>query len=152
MMLNTKWLIAICIAAFLTGCSTPKDLVFKEYKNLKLQNLGFSDAVLAVDLVYYNPNNIGLQLSRTDLDLYVDSAYLGHSTQDVQINVGARKEFTLPLRVNVDLKNLLKNGLNSLTSKEVAVRLVGNVKVGKGGIYKTFKVDYTSMQNFSMFR
>ncbi len=134
------------------SCRPPQDLVFKDYKNLTLDNVNFSDATIKVDLVYYNPNNVGLTLSRTDLDLFVDNVYLGHSSQNVQINIPRRQEFTLPLAVKVDLKNLFKNGLNTLTNKEVNVRLVGNVKLGKAGVYKNFKVDYTSKQNFSMFK
>ncbi len=142
----------IFILLCVSSCRPPKDLVFKEYKNLRLDNVGFTNAVLKVDLVYYNPNNIGIELNRTDLDLYIDSSYLGHSSQNVQVAIPARKDFTLPLQINVDMKNLLKNGITSLFNKEIAVRLVGNVKIGKAGVYKNIKVDYTSMQNFSMFR
>ncbi len=138
--------------AFLTSCREPRDLEFKEFKNLKIENLNFSDAVLKVDLVYNNPNNFGLQLSSTDLDLYVDSSFLGHSAQNIQVAIPRKGVFTVPLEVKLDIKNLLKNGLNSLFSKQVAVRLLGKVKVGKGGVYKNFNVDYTSIQNFSLFK
>jgi hypothetical protein len=70
----------------------------------------------------------------------------------LQIAIPARKEFTVPLNVQVDLKNLLKNGISALTNKEVLVQLKGNVRVGKAGIYKIIKVDYASKQNFSMFK
>lgn len=140
------------VLAFVTSCRAPKDLVFKEYKNLQLENVGFTDAVLKVDLVYYNPNSFGVELNRTDLDLYVDSSFLGHSSQNIQVSIPGRKDFTLPLKVNVDMKNLLKNGLTSMFNKNVSIRLIGNVKIGKAGIYKNIKVDYTTVQNFSMFK
>lgn len=142
----------LALMLIMTSCRAPKDLVFKEYKNLNIQNIGFKDATLSVDLVYYNPNPFGIELNRTDFDLYVDSSYLGHSTQNVQVAIPARKDFTLPLKLNVDMKNLLKNGLTSYFNKAVTIRLVGNVKVGKAGIYKNIKVDYSSVQNFSMFK
>ena len=145
-------LFLIVTIIFLSNCRAPQDLVFKDYKNLKIQNIDFSSANLKVDLVYYNPNNIGLELNRTDFDLFIDSSYLGHSTQNLQIAIPARKEFTLPLDIKVDLKNLLKNGLTALSSKEVLIQLKGNVRVGKAGIYKIIKVDYASRQNFSMFK
>ena len=37
-------------------------------------------------------------------------------------------------------------------NKNVSVRVLGSVKVGKAGIYKIFPVDYTSIQNFSLFK
>jgi hypothetical protein len=36
-------------------------------------------------------------------------------------------------------------------NKEVLVRAVGTVKVGKLGVYKNFKVDYSTTQQFSLF-
>jgi LEA14-like dessication related protein len=140
------------VVLFLSSCQKPKDLVFKEFKNLKVDKLSFAGAALNVDLVYYNPNNFGLQLSRTDLDIFVDSTFLGHSSQNIQVAVPRRDNFTIPLKVDLDVKNLLKNGVTSLFNKNVKVRVLGSVKLGKAGIYKTFPVDYTSVQNFSMFK
>ena len=137
---------------FQSSCHEPKSLEFKEFKNLSLDKLSFAGAALKVDLVYYNPNNYGLQLNRTDLDVYVDSTFLGHSSQDIQVNIPKRDVFTIPLKLDLDVKNLLKNGITSMLSKSVSVRVLGSVKVGKAGIYKNFPVDYTSIQNFSMFK
>ena len=144
--------IFLLIIIIQTSCHEPKSLEFKEFKNLHVEKLSFAGAALTVDLVYYNPNNIGLQLNRTDLDVFVDSTYLGHSSQDIQINIPKRDIFTIPLKLDLDVKNLLKNGITSLFNKNVAVRVLGSVKVGKAGFYKSFPVDYTSIQNFSMFK
>lgn len=135
----------------LSSCREPKDLEFRDFKNLKVENLGFNSATLLVDLVYYNPNNFGLELNRTDLDIFVDSLYLGHSRQDIQVHIPSRKEFTIPLKVDLDMKNLLKNGINAFLNKEVDVKVLGKVKVGKAGIFKNFNVDYTTRQSFNLF-
>jgi len=135
-----------------TSCRSPKDLEFREFNNITLEKLGFAGAALKVDLTYYNPNNFGLELNRTDLDLFVDSIFLGHSSQDIQVAIPRRANFTIPLKIDLDMKNLLRNGLTSLFSKEIKVRLLGKVKVGKAGVYKTFNVDYISVQNFSLYK
>ncbi|MEQ1552901.1 MAG: LEA type 2 family protein [Ferruginibacter sp.] len=140
------------VLLFLSSCQKPKDLVFKDFKNLTVDKLTFANAQLKVDLVYYNPNNFSLQLSRTDLDIFVDSTFLGHSLQDVQISIPKKADFTLPLKVDLDVKNLLKNGIFSLLKKDVKVKMVGSVKIGKAGVYKSFPVNYTSVQNLSMFK
>ena len=145
-------IISTLLILFMTSCHEPKSLEFREFNNLKVDKLSFAGAGLTVDLVYYNPNNFGLQLNRTDLDVYVDSTFLGHSSQDIQVDIPKRNIFTIPLKLNLDVKNLLKNGITSLFNKNVAVRVLGSVKVGKAGIYKSFPVDYTSIQNFSMFK
>ena len=145
-------LVSILFLGLQSSCHEPKSLEFREFKNLTLDKLSFAGAALKVDLVYYNPNNFGLQLNRTDLDVFVDSTFLGHSSQDVQVTISKRDVFTIPLKLDLDVKNLLKNGITSMLNKSVSVRVLGSVKVGKAGIYKSFPVDYTSIQNFSMFK
>lgn len=144
-------LLLITLMFFMTSCRTPKDLEFREYNSVSVENMGFTSSSLKMNLVYYNPNNFGLELKRTELDIYVDSTFLGHSSQDLQVAVPKRGTFTIPLRVELDMKNLLKNGLTTLFNKQVLVRAIGNVKIGKAGVYKNFKVDYSSMQQFSLF-
>jgi len=139
------------ICALLPSCRAPKDLVFKEAKNFSIQGFGFSTTYLKVDLVYYNPNNFGMELKRTDLDVFIDNTYLGHSSQELQVAIPSLKTFSIPLKVELDMKNLLKNGLSVLFNKDILVKLTGNVKVGKGGIYKNFKVNYQTTQHFSPF-
>lgn len=113
--------------------------------------MGFAATTLKVDLVYYNPNNFGLQLKYTDLDIYVNNNYLGHSSQDYQITIPRLSEFTMPLAIEVDMKNLLKNAFPTLLGKEVLVKVTGTVKLGKANVFKTFPVNYEGVQIFSTF-
>lgn len=148
----SKILLALSFTVnFLTSCQSPKDLEFKEFNNVVLDKIGFSSSALKVNLVYYNPNNFGMELNRTELDIYVDSTFLGHSSQLLQVPIPKRDVFTIPLKIELDMKNLLKNGLITMMNKEVAIRAVGNVRVGKAGIFKIIKVDYTTRQQFSLF-
>ena len=136
----------------MSSCREPKDLEFRSFKNLRVEDVSFSSAKLNVDLTYYNPNNFGLELNKTDLDIFIDSNYLGHSLQDIQVRIPKRQEFTVPLKVDLDMKNLLKNGVATLFNKQVAIRVLGKVKVGKAGVMKNFNVDYTTIQTLSLFK
>ena len=135
----------------MTSCRAPKDLEYRDFKNLRVEQLGFSSSTIKVDLLYYNPNNFGLQLKETNLDIYIDSNFLGHSAQEYQITIPKRAEFTLPFQVDVDMKNMLKNALSTIMSKEVWVKVTGTVRLGKANIYKTFPVSYEGKQKFSLF-
>ena len=144
--------IAFLMTVFLaTSCQAPKELVYRDFKNLKVDKIGFGATTLKVDLIYYNPNNFGLQLKYTDLDIYIDNNLLGHSSQDYQITIPRLAEFTMPLAIEVDMKNMLKNALPSLLGKNVMVKVTGTVKLGKANVYKTFPVNYEGVQNFSAF-
>jgi len=141
----------LVLAIFTPSCQEPKELVYRDFKNLKLEKVGFAASTIKVDLVYYNPNNFGLQLKYSDLDIFVDNTYLGHSGQSYQITIPRLAEFTIPLAVDVDMKNLLKNTLPTLLGKEVMVKIKGTVKLGKANVYKTFPVNYEGLQKFSLF-
>lgn len=148
---SAMFLSTIIFLFFITSCRAPKDLEFRAFENISMENIGFSGAMLKVNVVYYNPNNYSLELNRTDLDLYVDSTYLGHSAQELQVKIPRRQEFSVPLKVELDMKNILKNGLTSLMNKQVLVKVIGKVKIGKAGVYKTFDLNYQTMQQLSLF-
>lgn len=144
--------IILMVVICTSSCQAPKELVYRDFKNLTVDKIGFASTMLKLDLIYYNPNNFGLQLKYTDLDIFVDNNYLGHSTQDFQITIPRLSEFTLPLQVQLDMKNLMKNAIPTLLmGKEVMVKVIGTVKLGKANVYKTFPVNYEGLQKFSTF-
>lgn len=140
-----------CMIVLLYSCGGIKDLEFKEYKNLKIEKVGFSQTSVSVDLVYYNPNTFGLELKNTDLDIYINDNLLGHSAQEVQVQIPKKQQFTLPLKIDVDMKNILKNSLTTLLSKEVTIKATGKIKVGKANLYKTLPFEYSTKQEISLF-
>ncbi|MFZ1368764.1 MAG: LEA type 2 family protein [Ferruginibacter sp.] len=141
----------IIIVISATACQAPKELVYRDFKNLKVEKVGFAATTLKLDLIYYNPNNFGMQLKYTDLDIYIDNNLLGHSSQDYQITIPKLSEFTMPLQIEVDMKNLLKNAFSTFLGKEVLVKITGTVKLGKANVYKTFPVSYEGLQRFTTF-
>jgi LEA14-like dessication related protein len=148
--LSSLPLLIFLVSILMSSCREPKELEYRDFKNLSSEKLGFAASVFSIDLVYYNPNNFGLDLKRTDLDIYIDNNFLGHTSQDFQIHIPKREEFTLPLKISVDMKNAYKNAMPALFGKEVVVKITGTVKVGKANIYKSFKVDYEGKQKFSL--
>ena len=99
-------MLVLLLSILMTGCRSPKEFVYRDFKNFKLDNVGFASTKVKVDLVYYNPNNFGLQLKSTDLDVFIDGNYLGHTTQEFQIGISKLKDFTIPLAIDVDMKNV----------------------------------------------
>ena len=60
-MKNTSTLIIITLLTnLLICCSTPKELEYREFKNLIVEKINFSSTTLKMDLIYYNPNSIWL--------------------------------------------------------------------------------------------
>ena len=93
-------------------------------------------------MIYYNPNGFGLQLKRTELDIFVNGVLLGHSSQDYQITIPKKEQFIIPITMDIDMKNLIKNSLTTLFNKEVNVKVTGSIKVGKANVFVSFPVNY----------
>ena len=139
------------MASVFLSCSSPKALEYKTYHNFSIERLGFTNSTVSLDLEYYNPNNFGMQLKSTDLDIFIDGNLLGHSSLDTLIKIPRKDTFSVPVKFNVDMQNVFKNALSGLTGKEVLVRLSGKVRVGKANVFMSFPVEYESKQTFSFF-
>ncbi len=144
-------LLFIFISFLATSCQAPRELVYRDFRNLNIEKIGFGSTILKLDLIYYNPNNFGLQLKYTDLDIFIDNNYLGHSSQDYQIKIPRLAEFSLPIQIDVAMESLLKNTMVTFLGKEVTIKINGKVKLGKANVYKIFPVNYEGKHRFSIF-
>lgn len=124
------------------SCKKPQSLDYRGMKNFKIEKLGFDYSTVSMDLVYFNPNNFGIDLKHVDCDVYLDNRYAGKYLLDTTMHINKKTEFCLPSKMNVDMKGLLKNSFDLLMNKEVLVTLKGTTKVGKAGIYINFPVNY----------
>jgi LEA14-like dessication related protein len=134
------------------SCSAPKALEYRDFQNFTISSLGFSASTVKMDLVYYNPNNFGLQLKQTDLDIYINNTFLGHTTQQYQVSIPRRDQFSIPIQIDVDMKNLLKNSILTFFNKQVLVKMTGIIKVGKANIFKSFPVNYEGTQQVTLMK
>src|SRR4026207_830262 len=96
------------------SCTAPKALEYKDYRNFSIERLGFSNSQVKLDLEYFNPNNFGLQLRRTDLDIYINNTLLGHSSSDTIITIPRKNSFILPIKFDLDMQNAFKNAWNTI--------------------------------------
>ncbi len=148
---HTGLIFNFLLTIVMAGCSAPKELEYQNYKNFHLENLGFNASRITLDLQYYNPNNFGLQLRRTELDIYINNNFLGHSTSDTLINIPRRDTFLLPIKFDMDMKNALKNAWNTMIGNEVTVKVTGRIKLGKANVFMSMPVNYEGKHKFSFF-
>jgi LEA14-like dessication related protein len=139
------------MVALLASCSKPQGFDYRDVKNVHIENMGFNQTILAMDLVYYNPNGFGVDLKKVDCDVYVDNSFLGKFQLDTLMHIPRRAEFSLPSRIVVDMQSVLKNGLNLLFSKEVLINVKGTTRVGKAGFFATVPFNYEARHKLSLF-
>lgn len=136
-----KPLLFFVLVALLTA-DLFKEPDFIDARNFRLAAIGLKSSTVKTDLVYFNPNNFGLNLKTAEMDVYLNQRYAGHSLLDTMVHVPAKDTFFVPVSVQVDMKNVFPNALTILMSDSIDVRVEGKMKVGKAGIYINLPVRY----------
>jgi LEA14-like dessication related protein len=143
-------LLYIAVLSIVVSCSKPKEPQYLDFENVHVQKAGLSESIVGADLKYYNPNSFKIQLKEADLDLYVNDKFVGHSRLDTLIHIPALDTFYVPVSMKLNLGDLLKNAVQLFLNPEVNLKITGNAKLGKGGIYKNFPVHYEGKQRIDV--
>jgi LEA14-like dessication related protein len=133
------------------SCAKPQSFDYRDIRNFKVDKLGFDKSTISMDLVYFNPNNFGVQLRKVDCDVYIEDKYLGKYLLDTLMDIPKKAEFVLPSKMDVDMKNVFKNTFSVLFGKDVLIKVKGTTRVGKGGVYINVPVNYEGRHKFEMF-
>jgi hypothetical protein len=134
----------------MAGCKSYQPLEFRRIENLKMGSFNFSNPWVTADVVYYNPNNAGFQFKGGEVDVHLDTLWLGHAVLDTSIRVNPRSEFVITLPIQLDLQRLLKSGLQTYLNRQVDVKVDGVVRGSKSGIRKTFPIHYEGQQSLNL--
>ncbi|MBA4197752.1 MAG: hypothetical protein C0459_09380 [Chitinophaga sp.] len=147
-----KKLASLLLVSFaIFSCHKPQGFEYRDVKNVTVKQLGFNKTQLGMELVYFNPNNFGVDLKHVDCDIYIDKNYLGKFVLDTTMHIDRKSEFSLPSRVDVDMKNIFKNTLSVLFSREVLVTVKGTTRVGKAGIFINVPFNYEARHKVDLF-
>lgn len=139
---------------FLSACKTSnvQEPEFRDIKDVRLVNVGVFNSTAGVDLIYYNPNNFGVELAEARGDVYVDGQYLGRFNLNDNVSIRKKSEFVIPALVSVDNLGLIKNQKDIYKKKEVTIRIDGYARLKKAGFSKEVPVKYEGVQNIDKFR
>jgi len=134
------------------GSNNLKEPEYRDIRNIKLINLVPLQSTAGVDLVYYNPNSFGVQVSSGQGSIYIDSNYFGQFELDEKVQVKKRSEFILPTTVKIDMIGALKNQRDLFKKKEALVKIEGTATVKKSGFTREVPIKYEHMENIERFR
>lgn len=132
------------------SCKSPQAFVYRDVKNFKISNLGFTQSKVSMDLLFFNPNSFSLKLKKVDCDLFLDSNYVGKVVLDTLMIIPRSSEFSLPASFSIDMKNLFKNSLDLIFNREVLIGAKGTTRVGKGLFYVTIPFNYEGRQRLNL--
>lgn len=130
-----------------SGCARPKDLEFVDIQNIRMVNFGLTQSELGLDARFFNPNNQRVSLKDAEAKLYVNSTYLGDTRMDTTIPVPRKDTFSLPLVLQIKSMSAVSKAMQLLSDSTVDIKVEGTVKMGKGGVFRSFPIRYNKTQN-----
>jgi LEA14-like dessication related protein len=153
-----KTLISTLILSFIvffSSCRSARDVSepeFRDISDVRLINVGLLQTTAGADMVYYNPNNFGIQLASARGDVYIDNAYFGHFELGEKVQVKKHAEFILPVIFKLDNISAVKNQGDLYKKKEALVRIEGYARVKRSGFSKDIPIKYERVQNIDRLR
>ena len=98
---------------------------------VKVFNITPNRPALQVTGVYYNPNDFAFTFTGGELDVKLDTLYLGHVKLDTVMTVPAHALFNVPVVVEPDFAKLGSSGIN--LADTVLLSFSGRMTGKKGG-------------------
>lgn len=153
--MKTLSTILVAAALIFASCQSARNVSepeFRDISDIRLIDVGLLKTTAGANMIYYNPNNFGINLSSARGDVYVENVYFGSFELNQEVRVNKRSEFILPVTLKIDNINALKDQGNILKKKEALVRIEGFAFVRKSGFSKEIPIRYEQMQNVDRLR
>ena len=144
----------VCFAiSFAMGCKEPQPPEFVKLKDWQVSRPEKGMAEIATVAVFYNPNNVSLQLREVNVDVYTGADKVGNILQvSDRVKIGKKTGFDVPLsfKFNVvdQFKILLGNIFTIVSDQKVVFKYKGYLKAQKAGI--SFKVPLEGEEGFTI--
>lgn len=135
---------------FIASCSRPKPLVYQDVREFSVRSANLTQPEVGMTLQFYNPNGYGMTLKDAIVKVYLNEQYIGEARLTQAFYAPRRDTFLLPVSLKADLTGFLSNALALAFNQEVAIRLLGTVKVGRG-VFITIPIDYKGRQKLKLF-
>ncbi|WP_040279958.1 NDR1/HIN1-like protein [Psychroserpens damuponensis] len=139
-----KLILLLTLTITLVSCSVKEKPIFKGIDNIEVVDSNSEIITLTATALFENPNDVGGNLKSDDISIFVNDIKLAKLSSE-SFDVPARKEFTIPLKVDISTDSILKlrgtdaigSLISSLLKKEIKVQYKGDI------VYKTFGFSYT---------
>jgi len=115
-------------------------------------DVGLLQTTAGFDLVYYNPNDFGVQISQARGDIYIDNMFFGRFDIRDKVSVHKHQEFIVPAILKMDNISAVKNHRDIFNKKEAMIRIEGYATVKKSGFSKEVPIKYEGIQDIERLR
>lgn len=146
--INLILLTGLICMMLLQSCGPKEDIQFKYVKDVIVD--ANTEPLLRGNAVLYNPNKQRMKLRKMNVDVYINDKKTARIDQEPSIVIPAEAEFTVPLEVKLNMKELgfMDTLFGVLGGKKMKVRYKGTISITYKGIPVRVPVDYESTVNF----
>lgn len=137
-----KVFIFLLVLSIISGCTPHQDVELRKIQDI-IVNAG-DNPTLQAKAILYNPNSVRMKLRKINVDVFVNGKKAGNVDQELMMKIPAKDEFSVPLIVNLNLKELglLDTLLSLFGSKRMKVHYKGSIKITYKGVPLKIPVDY----------
>lgn len=139
-----KLILLLTLTISIVSCTIKEKPIFLGIDDIKVANSNSKIISLAATARFKNPNDVGGNLKSDAISILINDIQLAKVSSE-SFDVPAKKEFTIPLNVDISTDSLLdikgsdalSSLLQSLINKQIKVQYKGDL------VYKTFGFSYT---------
>ena len=141
-------------ALILASCKSEniKEPEYREIRDVRIMDVGLLQTTAGLELVYYNPNDFGVQLANAGGDIYIDNIFFGRFGIKDKVAVRKHQEFVVPAVIKMDNISAVKNHREIWKKKQALIRIEGFATVKKAGFNKEVPIKYEGMQDIERLR
>jgi LEA14-like dessication related protein len=135
-------LFIFCAVTFVRCQKPDQDIELRRIKDVVVD--ATTDPKLKANAIFFNPNKISGRIKKIKIDIYVNGKKTGHVDQDLKTKIPSQAEFTVPLEVNLNMKELgfMDTVLGMLGGKKYEVHYKGFLRLSYHGLPIKVPVDY----------
>ena len=148
--MNKVVLILLMLSSLLLGCKAPQPLEYIGIENFGIRKVGLGMSTLAMKIKIFNPNKYDIKLKEGNLDILIDNKSLGNLHLDSQYILAKASAMSVPVSIQVEMKNLIPNAVSLLLNNEVNVQIKGNIKAGRGKLAIWLPINYSGKQRIEI--
>lgn len=142
------FLSSLFLAVFiLSSCYSFEEIQYKEISDIEVREISGEYILLHANAHFHNPNNRQVRLREAAVDVYFSEKVIAVLEPLEKVEIAAGADFTVPVRMKLDLKQLdIKGGFLGLFGlTELKLRFKGYFKVSTGILPFKVKVDEESV-------
>lgn len=139
-----KLILLLTLTISIVSCSIKEKPIFLDIEDIKIAHSDSKIISLTATARFKNPNDVGGNLKSDNIAILINDIQLA-KVSSKSFDIPAKKEFTVPLNVDISTDSILNikgsdalsSLVQSLINKEIKVQYKGDL------VYKTFGFSYT---------